>query len=124
MFLFLLQNLYIPLTLRTAEGSMNAIPSVLVLDKSFPVSIAIVSLRPRMNLVQFTDSSLLQGKLTSCDLKVHSSFGHYMEVRTLTFQPNDSRFYFVPPKDKPVLIQPNHDNIVSLKHSHLLHSEE
>jgi len=33
-----LQHLYIPVTLRTAEGSLNVVPDKLVLKKCFPVS--------------------------------------------------------------------------------------
>ena len=83
------ENLYIPLTLRTAEGSLTSIPEVILFEKCFP------------------------GKICSLDYKVHSTFGHFMEVRTVQFQPNDPRFYFNPPKEKPILIEPNQDTTVS-----------
>jgi len=38
-FLLVLQHLYIPVTLRTAEGSLNVIPDKLVLNKCFPVGL-------------------------------------------------------------------------------------
>ena len=36
-----------------------------------------------------------------------------MEVRDVTFKPNDSRFYFVSPKEKPITLQPHQDSYVS-----------
>ena len=89
---FLLQNLYIPITLRTAEGSLNAVPEKLVFEKTYP------------------------GKVPSQELKIHSSFDNYMEVRDVTFQPNNSRFIYEAPKTKPVLLHPNADVIIGHIH--------
>ena len=39
-----LQHLYIPVTLRTAEGSLNVVPDKLILRKCFPVGYVLFSL--------------------------------------------------------------------------------
>ena len=48
------------------------------------------------------------------ELKMHSSFDNVMEVRHVTFQPNDTRFYYVPPaQGKATRLEPHRDNMVS-----------
>jgi hypothetical protein len=36
-----------------------------------------------------------------------------MEVRDVSFQPNDTRFYYEPPKTTPVYLKPQQDTVVS-----------
>ncbi|XP_064610189.1 transmembrane protein 131-like isoform X2 [Liolophura sinensis] len=81
-------DLFIPMTLRTAEGSLNAIPEKLLFDKTYP------------------------GKIPFKVLKIHSSFENYMEVRQVTFQPPDSRFYYEPPGPNPVQLEPQEDTVI------------
>ena len=55
-----------------------------------------------------------QGKLCSQELKINSSFDQKMEIRDITFQPRDGRFYYVPPdKDNPVPLKPHNQTSVS-----------
>lgn len=68
------QNLYIPLTLRTAEGSLSAIPPKIALDDVFPTRTA------------------------SHSLQIHSTFRKYMQIKSIRFEPNDTRFYYEPPR--------------------------
>ncbi len=93
-FFFVLQHLYIPITLRTAEGSLNAVPEKLVFERAYP------------------------GKVPFQELRIHSSFDNYMEVRDVTFQPNDTRFIYEPPKAtaKPVLLRPGGDVVIGRVH--------
>lgn len=87
-FLLYLQNLYIPITLRTAEGSLNALPEKLVFEQAYP------------------------GKVPSQEFKILSSFKTKMDVRDVTFQPNDTRFIYEAPRKKPVEILPNASVII------------
>ena len=82
------ENLYIPITLRTAEGSLTSIPEKVLFDKAFP------------------------GKILKQELKLHSSFIYYMEVKDVTFQPNDSRFSYERPKHRPILLEPLLESII------------
>ncbi|XP_064637998.1 transmembrane protein 131-like isoform X2 [Lineus longissimus] len=82
------EHLYIPMTLRTAEGSLNAIPEKIVFEKVYP------------------------GKISYKVLRMHSSFDNLMEVRDVSFQPNDTRFYYVPPKTTPVYLTPQQDTVI------------
>ncbi len=75
--LFCFQNVYIPLTLRTAEGSLTAVEPI-VFEQTYP------------------------GKVPYKDLKIFSSFDNYMEVQKVTFKPNDTRFFYLPPRKPPV----------------------
>ena len=84
------------MTLRTAEGSMKATPEKVVFEKCFP------------------------GKLSSRDLKIHSSFSQYMEVRAITFSPNDTRFFYVPPQQRAVVLEPSRENLVCIVNISLL----
>ncbi len=77
MILFFFQNVYIPLTLRTAEGSLTAVDPI-VFEQTYP------------------------GKVPYKDLKIFSSFDNYMEVQKVTFKPNDTRFFYLPPRKPPV----------------------
>jgi hypothetical protein len=74
------EHLYIPITLRTAEGSLNVLPDKLVLKKCFP------------------------GRVSSLELRVHSTFAHTLEARGVTFSPNDTRFSYTAVKERPVLL--------------------
>ncbi|KAI0212835.1 transmembrane protein 131 [Lamellibrachia satsuma] len=81
------QNVYIPITLRTVEGSLNALPGMLLFEHCFP------------------------GKICSHDLRIYSSFKHFLEVRDILFSPNDTRFYYVPRSaSKAVFLQPQKTN--------------
>ncbi|XP_071088410.1 transmembrane protein 131-like isoform X1 [Haliotis cracherodii] len=82
------QDIFIPVTLRTAEGSLHAIPDKFVFDKVYP------------------------GKIPYKVLQIHSTFSEYMEVTQVMFQPADRRFYFVPQNHNTVLLQPHEHNVV------------
>ncbi|XP_046566823.1 transmembrane protein 131-like, partial [Haliotis rubra] len=82
------QDIFIPVTLRTAEGSLHAIPDKFVFDKVYP------------------------GKIPYKVLQIHSTFSEYMEVTQVVFQPADRRFYFVPQNHNTILLQPHEHNVV------------
>ncbi|XP_052281424.1 LOW QUALITY PROTEIN: transmembrane protein 131-like [Dreissena polymorpha] len=69
------QDTFIPVTVRTSEGSLHAIPERVVFDKVFP------------------------GKIPMKVLQVHSTFHEYMGLKSVMFQPPDPRFYFVSSKE-------------------------
>ncbi|KAK6172925.1 hypothetical protein SNE40_016488 [Patella caerulea] len=82
------QDLFIPMTLRTAEGSLYAIPDKFVFDRVYP------------------------GRTPYKVLQINSTFKDYMEVTQVTFNPADTRFYFVPENDNIVILQPGEPNVV------------
>ncbi|XP_041357021.1 transmembrane protein 131-like isoform X2 [Gigantopelta aegis] len=82
------QDIFIPVTLRTAEGSLHAIPEKFVFEKVYP------------------------GKIPFKVLQIHSTFEDMMEVTQVTFQPADTRFHFVPQNDNIVLLKPHEHNVV------------
>jgi len=55
---------------------------------------------------------LSKGRISSSELRVHSSFLHPLEVRSITFSPNSSLFRYVPIKEKPVVMGASHDTLV------------
>ena len=51
--------------------------------------------------------SVLQSKICSHELMINSTFDQPMDVQSITFQPNDSRFYYLPAqKETKVTLQP------------------
>ncbi|ESO93808.1 hypothetical protein LOTGIDRAFT_228573 [Lottia gigantea] len=82
------QDLFIPMTLRTAEGSLYAIPEKFIFDRVYP------------------------GKTPFKVLQINSTFKNYMEVTQVTFNPADTRFYFIPQNDNVVLLKPGEPNVV------------
>ncbi|XP_005095325.1 transmembrane protein 131 isoform X2 [Aplysia californica] len=82
------QDLFIPITFRAAEGSLHAIPDKFIFEKVYP------------------------GRVPFKVLQIHSTFDDYMEVTQVTFQPADTRFYFVPQNSNTVLLQPHEHSIV------------
>ncbi|XP_076446798.1 transmembrane protein 131-like isoform X2 [Babylonia areolata] len=81
------EDLFIPITFRTAEGSLHAIPEKFLFEKVFP------------------------GKVPYKVLQIHSTFHDFMEVTQVTFQPQDMRFFFQPHNDT-VLLQPQEPSVV------------
>ncbi|RUS80317.1 hypothetical protein EGW08_011918, partial [Elysia chlorotica] len=77
------QDLFIPITFRAAEGSLHAIPDKFIFDKVYP------------------------GRAPHKVLQIRSTFDDFMEVTQVTFQPPDSRFFFVPLKSNKILLQPH-----------------
>ncbi|XP_052793068.1 transmembrane protein 131-like isoform X2 [Mya arenaria] len=90
------QDTFIPVTVRTSEGSLHAIPERVVFDKVFP------------------------GKIPMKVLQVHSTFHDYMGLKSVLFQPADPRFYFVMNKneyeavtgDKMLVLEPQTNNTI------------
>ncbi|XP_029658546.1 transmembrane protein 131 isoform X2 [Octopus sinensis] len=76
------QTLFIPVSLRTAKGSLNAIPEKLIFDRVYP------------------------GKIPYKVLQIHSTFEAYMKVTQVSFRPADSRFYYRPASDGQVILEP------------------
>ncbi|GAB1597873.1 transmembrane protein 131-like isoform X1 [Argonauta hians] len=76
------QTLFIPVSLRTAKGSLNAIPEKLFFDRVYP------------------------GKIPYKVLQIHSTFEAYMKVTQVSFRPADSRFYYKPASDGQVILEP------------------
>lgn len=79
------ENLYIPISMRTAEGGLQLKPNQAVLDKCFP------------------------GKICQLDLRLVSTFEIYMALRKVFFHPNDTRFYFKAPTEEDVVLDPESD---------------
>ncbi|GFN80733.1 transmembrane protein 131-like isoform x2 [Plakobranchus ocellatus] len=73
------QDLFIPITLWAAEGSLHAIPEKFIFDKVYP------------------------GHAPHKVLQIRSTFDEFMEVTQVTFQPPDFRFHFVPQSSKMIL---------------------
>ncbi|KAK7503847.1 hypothetical protein BaRGS_00004970, partial [Batillaria attramentaria] len=82
------EDLFIPISFRTAEGSLHAIPEKFLFEKVYP------------------------GKVPYKVLKINSTFHDYMEVTQVTFQPQDMRFYFLPHNADTVLLQPEEASVV------------
>lgn len=82
------QDLFIPIIFRAAKGSLHAIPDKFIFDKVYP------------------------GRVPYKVLQIHSTFDDYMEVTQVTFQPADTRFYFIPQNSNTVLLQPHEHSIV------------
>ncbi|XP_053399004.1 transmembrane protein 131-like isoform X2 [Mercenaria mercenaria] len=72
------QAMYVPVMLRTSEGSLHAIPERVIFDKVFP------------------------GRIPMKILQVHSTFHDQMVFKSVTFQPPDHRWYFVNAKEENV----------------------
>ncbi|GFS24444.1 transmembrane protein 131-like isoform X4, partial [Elysia marginata] len=77
------QDLFIPITFRAAEGSLHAIPDKFIFEKVYP------------------------GRAPHKVLQIRSTFDDFMEVTQVTFQPPDSRFFFVPHNGNKILLQPH-----------------
>ncbi|XP_060574251.1 transmembrane protein 131-like isoform X2 [Ruditapes philippinarum] len=77
------QNIFIPVMLRTSEGSLHAIPERVVFDKVFP------------------------GRIPTKILQVHSTFHDQMVFKSVTFQPPDHRWYFVSAKEENASVNGN-----------------
>ncbi|XP_052077045.1 transmembrane protein 131-like isoform X3 [Mytilus californianus] len=82
------EDIWIPVTLRTSDGSLNTIPEKLIFERVFP------------------------GKVPYKVLQIYSSFRDFMEVTSVSFQPSDTRFYFEPPNNERILLEPFKNNIV------------
>ncbi|XP_061164811.1 transmembrane protein 131-like isoform X1 [Saccostrea echinata] len=82
------EDIWIPIAVRTADGSLIAIPESLHFDKMYP------------------------GMVDYRVLQIHSTFRDYMEVIGVTFQPPDSRFYYEPPSTERILLIPDKPNNV------------
>ncbi|KAL4230243.1 hypothetical protein ACF0H5_010629 [Mactra antiquata] len=89
------QEFYIPVLVRTSEGSLHAIPERVVFDKVFP------------------------GKIPMKVLQVHSTFHDEMIFKSVSFQPPDYRWYFVSTRDnnhstsdKLLYLQPQTNNTI------------
>ncbi|XP_070197652.1 transmembrane protein 131-like isoform X2 [Littorina saxatilis] len=81
------EDLFIPITFRTAEGSLYAIPEKFLFEKVFP------------------------GKVPYKVLQIHSTFQDYMVVTQVTFQPQDMRFYFQE-QDSNIILKPQAATVV------------
>ncbi|XP_059172508.1 transmembrane protein 131-like isoform X2 [Physella acuta] len=82
------QDLFIPIIFRAAKGSLHAIPDKFLFDQVYP------------------------GRVPYKVLQIHSTFDDYMEVTQVTFQPADTRFYFIPQNSNTVLLKPHEHSIV------------
>ncbi|XP_048778429.1 transmembrane protein 131-like isoform X3 [Ostrea edulis] len=82
------EDIWIPVAVRTADGSLIAIPESLHFDKMYP------------------------GMVDYRVLQIHSTFHEHMEVTGVTFQPSDSRFYYEPPNTERILLVPDKPNNV------------
>ncbi|KAL5012217.1 hypothetical protein ScPMuIL_010768 [Solemya velum] len=82
------QDIFLPMKLRTAEGSLNAIPEKINFDKVYP------------------------GKIPYRVLQIHSTFESHMQITRVSFQPNDPRFIYQPPSNAPVILEPHENNLI------------
>ncbi|KAL3880716.1 hypothetical protein ACJMK2_032934, partial [Sinanodonta woodiana] len=82
------QDIFMPLMVRTAEGSLNAIPENIVFERVYP------------------------GKIPYKVLQIHSTFEDYMAVKKIAFQPPDLRFYYQKPEVEQIVLSPQQTNII------------
>lgn len=82
------QDTFMPVLVRTAEGSLHAIPDKIIFHNVYP------------------------GKVPYKVLQIHSTFEEQMEVTRVAFEPPDSRFYFERMGKDPIILEPQKNNII------------
>ncbi|OWF37267.1 transmembrane protein 131-like isoform X2 [Mizuhopecten yessoensis] len=82
------QDIWIPVSVRTAAGSLHFIPESLVFDKAYP------------------------GNIPYRVMQIYSTFREYMTVTGVSFQPSDPRFYYKPTNTDRIVLEPLHNTVV------------